>query len=364
MEISNVRSSDLLESPSILIVDDDVSVREVLSVLLAEEGYTCTCAQDALTALSLLPQGFHLVISDLKMPEHDGLWLLDRIRESIPEIPIIMLTGYGDTESAVNCLRRGATDYLLKPPKITELVRAIERALAKRRIALARRRYQQRLEKSIQDKTQELKAVLTKVELAYHSTLLALVAALDAREHETSDHSQRVVRYTDSIARKMGIAGEEIREIRRGALLHDIGKIGVPDSILLKPGPLDPNEWDEMRRHPDVGFNILQQIDFLSAPAKIVLFHHERFDGTGYPNRLAGKNIPIGARIFTIADTLDAITSDRPYRKAASFDVARAEIARCCGTQFDPEAVEVFMGIQESEFEALRSCALMDDFDI
>ena len=146
MEISSVSATDFLESPHILVVDDDMAVREVLSVLLAEEGYSCTSAPDAVTALSLLPQGFHLVISDLKMPEHDGLWLLDRIRASDQEIAIIMLTGYGDTESAVDCLRRGATDYLLKPPKITELVRAIERALSKRRVALARRRYQQRLE--------------------------------------------------------------------------------------------------------------------------------------------------------------------------------------------------------------------------
>lgn len=364
MEISTVSSTDLLESPNILIVDDDLAVREVLSVLLSEEGYACTCAPDALTALSLLPQGFQLVISDLKMPEHDGLWLLDRIREADQEIAIIMLTGYGDTESAVDCLRRGATDYLLKPPKITELVRAIERALSKRRVALARRRYQQRLERNIQDKTQELKTALCEVEAAYRSTLLALVAALDAREHETSNHSQRVVRYTDAIARRMGLPEKDLLVIRRGALLHDIGKIGVPDSILLKPGPLDPREWDEMRRHPEVGFNILQQIDFLRAPAKIVLSHHERFDGGGYPRRLAGRDIPIGARIFTIADTLDAITSDRPYRKARDFEVARAEIERCCGTQFDPLAVEAFMSIQKREFEALRNCSLLGELDI
>ncbi len=364
MEISTVGSADLLESPNILIVDDDLAVREVLSVLLSEEGYACTCAEDARTALELLPQGFHLVISDLKMPEHDGLWLLDRIRASDQEIAIIMLTGYGDTESAVDCLRRGATDYLLKPPKITELVRAIERALSKRRVALARRRYQQRLERNIQDKTQELKTALSKAEAAYRSTLLALVAALDAREHETSNHSQRVVRYTDLIARRMGLPEAELLQIRRGALLHDIGKIGVPDSILLKPGPLDPREWEEMRRHSEIGFSILQQIDFLRAPAKIVLSHHERFDGTGYPRKLAGHDIPIGARIFTIADTLDAITSDRPYRKARDFDAARTEIERCCGTQFDPLAVEAFMTIRKDEFEALRSGALQGSLDI
>ncbi|MBR2979628.1 MAG: response regulator [Myxococcaceae bacterium] len=364
VESSTVSAADHLESPNILIVDDDMAVREVLSVLLSEEGYACTCAPDARTALALMPQGFQLVVSDLKMPDYDGLWLLDRIRESDQDIAVIMLTGYGDTESAVDCLRRGANDYLLKPPKITELVRAIERALSKRRVALAQRRYQQRLEKNIQDKTQELKTALSDVEAAYRSTLLALVAALDAREHETSNHSQRVVRYTEAIARRMGLAEDELLVIRRGALLHDIGKIGVPDSILLKPGPLDPREWDEMRRHPEIGFNILQQINFLRAPAKIVLSHHERFDGTGYPRKLSGEDIPIGARIFTIADTLDAITSDRPYRKAREFEVARAEIERCCGKQFDPRAVEAFMSIGKDEFAALRNCSAMGDLDI
>ena len=190
------------------------------------------------------------------------------------------------------------------------------------------------------------------------------MAALDAREHETSDHSLRVVRYTDMIARRMALPDHQLLEIRRGALLHDIGKIGVPDSILLKPGPLDAREWVEMRRHPEIGFNILQQIDFLRAPSKIVLAHHERFDGTGYPRRLSGHDIPVGARVFTIADTLNTITNNQPYHKAREFSVARAEIERCRGGQFDPEAVEAFLSIEEDEFAALRDSASKGDFDI
>ncbi|MDR0966595.1 MAG: response regulator [Myxococcales bacterium] len=354
METSSGVTSEHRESPRILIVDDDASVREVLSVLLSEEGYRCICAPDAPTALALLPQGIQLVISDLKMPEHDGIWLLDRAHEQCPDVPIIMLTGYGDTDSAVSCLRRGAADYLIKPPKLLELVRAIERALAKYRIALERRLYQQRLEQSIRDTKRELQQTFTKLEGAYNSTLLGLVAALDAREHETGDHSLRVARYAAALACRMSLPDDEIHELRRGALLHDIGKIGVSDSILLKPGPLDSEEWAGMRRHPEVGFAILQQIDYLAAPSKIVLTHHERFDGTGYPYGLMGQDIPIGARIFTIADTLDAITSDRPYRAASSFEMARDEILRCSGTQFDPILVDAFMSIDAREFESLR----------
>jgi response regulator RpfG family c-di-GMP phosphodiesterase len=342
------------DTPKILVVDDDDSVREVISALLVEEGYSCTCARSADEALELAPAGYQLLISDMKMPGHDGFWLLDRIRRDYQETAVILLTGFGDTEAAVDCLRRGAVDYLLKPPKVTDLVRSIERALAKRRVELARRRYQSKLEKRVREKTAELQHALVDVEHAYNNTLLALVAALDAREHETSDHSQRVVRYTLAIAMRLGIQGAELADIGRGALMHDIGKIGVPDSILLKPGPLTPGEWEEMRKHPEIGFNILKGIPFLAVPADIVLSHQERFDGNGYPRLLSGRQIHVGARIFMVADTLDAITSDRPYRRAQTYQAARAEIRRCSGTQFDKEIVQAFLSISPDELASMR----------
>lgn len=343
------------ETPSILIVDDDASVRDVISVLLREEGYACICVESAEAALSQLDKAeAHLVISDMKMPGKDGMWLLEHLRRKHAETAVIMLTGYGDTENAVECLRRGATDYLLKPPRVTDLIRSIERALAKRRIEVARRRYQRRLERRVKEKTAELSIALRNVEGAYNNTLLALVAALDAREHETSDHSQRVVRYTVATAERLGISGPELDDIARGALLHDIGKIGVPDSILLKPGKLTPDEWVEMRKHPQIGFDILKAIPFLNVPAEIVLSHQERFDGNGYPRGLKGEAIHIGARIFAIADTLDAMTCDRPYRKGTTYAAAREEILRCSGTQFDPRCVEAFLAITEGELQELR----------
>ena len=342
------------ETPTILIVDDDASVRDVISVLLKEEGYGCTCSESAEEALIYLAKGeVQLVISDMKMPGRDGLWLLDQLRHTYPETAVIMLTGYGDTESAVECLRRGATDYLLKPPRVTDLIRSIERALAKRRIELARRRYQRRLERRVKEKTAELSIALRNVEGAYQNTLLALVAALDAREHETSDHSQRVVRYTLSIARRLGVPDQALPDIGRGALLHDIGKIGITDAILHKPGKLTDGEWVVMRTHPQIGYDILKAIPFLGSPADIVLAHQERFDGTGYPGKLAGMAVPLGARIFAIADTFDAITSDRPYRKKQPHEAARQEMIRCSGTQFDPACVEAFLTITTPELGEL-----------
>ena len=301
----------------VLVVDDDAAVRHVLSTVLCEEGYAVRQAGSAQQALELL-------------------------------------TGFGDTEIAVECLKRGAADYLLKPPRITDLVRAIERAQSRRKLALARSRYHEGLARRVREKTAELTDALRRTADAYSSTLSALVAALDAREHETSDHSQRVVRYTLAIADKMGLGGDDLDQIGRGALLHDIGKIGVPDSILLKAGPLTPQEWVEMRRHPEIGHQILQSISFLSQAADIVLSHQERWDGGGYPRGLEGAEIPLGARIFAIADTLDAMTSDRPYRRGVSYGEARAEIARCSGTQFDPACVEAFLSLTVEELADLR----------
>jgi response regulator RpfG family c-di-GMP phosphodiesterase len=343
------------EPTKILIVDDDASVRDVILVLLGEEGYACTAVSSAEAALDAARHAeYPLVISDMRMPGHDGFWLLEKLRDAHPDTAVVMLTAYGDTEAAVECLRNGAADYLLKPPKVTELIRAIERALGRRRLELARTKYRRSLENRVREKTAELSRALRELEATYSQTLWSLVAALDAREHETGDHAQRVVRYSLAIARRIGIPERDLPDLGRGALLHDIGKIGVPDAILLKPGKLDEAEWREMRRHPQTGYDILRSIHFLEASAAMVLAHQERFDGGGYPRGLAGEKIPVGARIFAIADTYDAMTSDRPYRKALSAETARAEIARCSGTQFDPCCAEAFLSMSR---EALAEIA-------
>ena len=352
--MSDTHAEHRSEATRILVVDDDDAVRDVIGVLLREEGYQTTLVDGAEAGLAAARKDdYPLVISDMKMPGKGGDWLLEQLRETRPDTAVIMLTAFGDTEAAVECLRKGATDYLLKPPKVTDLIRAIERALAKRRLELARQRYRRSLEKRVRDRTAELQQALQDLEATYGTTLWALVAALDAREHEVSNHSQRVVRYTLAIAKRMGVPEVDMPDIGRGALLHDIGKIGIPDGILLKPGKLTDEEWVEMKRHPQIGFDILKAIPFLGVPAEIVLSHQERYDGRGYPRGLAGEAIPLGARIFAIADTFDAMTSDRPYRKKTTIDAARAEVARCAGTQFDQRCADAFLAIPAGELEDL-----------
>ena len=264
-----------------------------------------------------------------------------------------MLTAFGDTEAAVECLRNGAADYLLKPPKVTELIRAIERALGRRRLELARRRYRKSLENRVKEKTAELSRTLRDLESTYSQTLWTLVAALDAREHETSDHSQRVVRYTLAIARRLGLPENDLPDIGRGALLHDIGKIGVPDAILLKPG----------RSRPRSGSRCASTRRSASTSSQRRLPPGPGGDGPLPPGALGRRRLParpgrrrhpaVGARIFAIADCFDAMTSDRPYRKHTTADAARREILRCAGTQFDRRCADAFLSLTQEELDEL-----------
>ncbi len=345
-------STYALEVPSVdnrlLVVDDDDGVRRVVAAILEDEGYDVLTAREAAEALALLAETqVALVVSDVKMPGRDGLWLLRQIRPLYQDTAVILLTGYGEIDSAVMALKDGAADYLRKPVRVNELSAAVVKALDRRRLQRENRAYQVHLEDMVLAKTQELGE-------AYDRTLEALVTALDARECETGNHSQRVVRVTLAICDRMDIGGEERGTIARGALLHDIGKIGVPDHVLLKPGKLTDDEWVEMRKHPDIGARILSGIDFLREASEIVRAHQERYDGQGYPRGLAGEEIPIGARIFAVADALDAIVSDRPYRRGQSIEHARAEIAAGAGTQFDPAVVKAFLSLTDEELRAVR----------
>jgi putative nucleotidyltransferase with HDIG domain len=288
------------------------------------------------------------------MPERDGLWFLKVIRGEFPECAVIMMTGYGQVETAVEALKFGASDYLTKPIRVNHLAASVLRALDRRRTTLENHAYQKGLEGAVEEKRRELEEAYKQISATYDLTLEALVTALDARECETGHHSQRVVRYSLAIGDRMGIVGRDREDLARGALLHDIGKIGVPDHILLKPGRLTPEEWVEMRRHPEIGARILSGIGFLMPAADIVLSDQERWDGKGYPRGLMGATIPIGARIFAIADTLDAIVSDRPYRRGRPFSYAREEIVRHSGSQFDPKVVEAFLQISEEQWNELR----------
>src|SRR5690348_6530616 len=340
----------------ILIVDDEEAIREIVSSMLQNAGYVTMQASSGKQALEILGSGeeFQLMLSDLMMAEMDGIALLDRVQDCYPDMPAIMVTAVHDISVALAAIRNGAYDYLLKPVEGEQLLAMVKRALEHRKLRLENRAYQSNLESLVQARTEQLRQTMADLERSYDITLEALGDALDLKDAETEGHSKRVTAFTIAMARAMGLSGEKIRVIARGAFLHDIGKMAIPDAILRKPGALTEAETEIMREHCFRGYQMLKKIPFLSEAAEIVYAHQERYDGTGYPRGLSGNDIPLGARIFSIADTLDAITSDRPYRAAQTIQVAREEVERFSGRQFDPEVVRVFLDMPETIWEDLR----------
>jgi putative nucleotidyltransferase with HDIG domain len=346
-----------MEQEGILVVDDEAVVRRVVVALLEHAGYATAEASNAEEALELLQNGppCHMVMSDVMMPGTDGLALLDAIKQDFPAIPVVLFTALHDLHIATDAFRRGAFDYLLKPFERKDLLATVERALEHARDRRQNILYRQSLEDVVSQRTQRLRNAMADLERSYDVTLEAMGDALDLRDEETEGHSKRVTAYAIALARAMGVDAATLKVIARGAFLHDIGKIATPDAILLKPGKLTAEEMSIMREHCERGYETVSKIPFLSEASEIVRAHQEKFDGSGYPRGLAGAEIPLGARIFAIADTLDAMTSDRPYRKGASFDDARKEIERCAGTQFDPEIVAAFLALPHGLWSEIRA---------
>jgi putative nucleotidyltransferase with HDIG domain len=340
---------------NILVVDDEEAIREVVSTMLESKGYQCTAVSNGRAAQDqvkrLTPD---LVLSDMIMPEMDGIKLLDWLRQYDPEVPVIMVTAIHDISTALEAIRRGAYDYILKPFEKDQLYLGVGRALQHRRLVMENRTYQRSLEQLVEERTAQLTAKNAQLEQSYDDTLEALGSALDLKDAETEGHCQRVTAFCISVARAMSVPDPYLPILARAAFLHDIGKMAIPDGILRKPGPLTDDEKQIMRTHCEIGYNMLIRIPFLRDAAEIVLAHQEFFDGSGYPRALKGEQIPLGARIFTIADSLDAMISDRPYRKALPLSHAREEIRRCSGTQFDPQVVKVFLSIPEQHWLELR----------
>ena len=348
----------------ILVVDDEEAIREIVASMLTSAGYTCKQAGSGTEALSVLNSGesFELLLSDLMMADLDGIGLLERTKEKYPDMPVVMVTAVHDISVALAAIRNGAYDYLLKPFEREQLLATVSRALENRRLKVENRIYQTNLESLVEARTDQLQAAVKELERSYDITLQALGDALDLKDAETEGHSRRVTAFTMAIARAMGLPREEIEVIARGAFLHDIGKMAIPDAILRKPGALTSDEFDIMREHAYRGYQMLKRIPFLAEASEIVYSHQERYDGTGYPRGLKGKEIPLGARIFSIADTLDAITSDRPYRPARPLSAARKEIQDWSGRQFDPEVVAVFQKMPDDIFEELRRAISAQDY--
>jgi response regulator RpfG family c-di-GMP phosphodiesterase len=354
---------------SILIVDDDQAIRDILCSTL-RGSYACATASSATEATTLLSKmSFNLVLSDIAMPGASGLDLCRFVRDQTPDTVVIMVSGLTDIDYAIDAMRQGAFDFVVKPFDLTQISLVIERALQHQSLLAFKRHYEESLEETIRTRTNELRLLnenlnqmLEVLYSNYRSTLRSLAQALEARDVETRGHSDRVVAYCLRIGKELGLTQRDMIGLEQGALLHDIGKIGVRDSILLKKGPLSSSEWVEMREHIHHGLQIIQGIDFLSGAQPIVGQHHEKFDGSGYPQGLYGDAIHIHARIFAVADAYDAITSDRPYRASRPYRQARAEIVMNSGTHFDPDVVDAFLRVPETELQEIRARADVQDY--
>lgn len=352
------------ESFRLLVVEDEHAIAELLARHLETQGYRVSVAFDGDEAVQALERAsFHLVITDIRMPGRDGLSLLDFARDKDPFLPVIVLTSVSDVDTAVRAMRAGAEDYIVKPFNLEALDISIERAIEKRELILQNRRHQENLELTVEEKTRKLRLALSEVQGTFNATVEAMVSAIEARDCETQHHCRRAREYTLMLAHRMGVGGRELRDVGWGSLLHDVGKIGVPDHILLKPGPLTNEEWAEMKKHPIIGYRLLSPIRFLAGAAQVVLHHHEKWDGTGYPYGKKGEEIPLGARIFMVADAVETITSKRSYKPAHSFEVAEEEIIRCSGTHFDPQVVEAFRKIPRTNWLTVREKYLADAAD-
>jgi len=337
----------------ILLVDDDLLILQALSRILEGEGYQVVAHTDPRQALQ--ERGFVMVITDFMMPFMNGVELLAALRESNPQAVRILLTAAGDFKIASEAVNCGEVYRLLgKPWSIPDLTSCVRQAIQHFHLV----EENARLSRELSEKNTELTRINHNLEgIVVERTnglLEGMISALDYRDTETQWHSRRVSLYSRRIGEEIGLRGTVLDVVEQGALLHDIGKIGVRDSILLKPGPLTPDEWTEMRLHPEFGYRMLARMPYLYEASLVVLQHQERFDGHGYPNGLKGKEIVVGARVFHLADTMDAITSDRPYRKGRGIKVAHEEIKRCRGSQFDPEIVDAYLGISGEDWLRIR----------
>ena len=328
----------LADSPRCLIVDDEPALRQLLVHLMSDVGFSCIEAGDGEAALAALARHeVTLVLSDLRMPKLDGLGLLAEIRRRSPDTAVVLITGVADVKVAVSALASGAMDYITKPFHVEEVRVRVEQAMEKRRLILDNRGYHERLQEKVAVQARRLEEL-------FLASVQSLADALEVKDPYTRGHSERVSHYCGVLAREMRLSGELLRRIELGGHVHDIGKIGVREDVLNKPAKLTKEEYQHIMTHPMVGWKILAPLLADTPEAlNIVRSHHERFDGRGIPDGLAGTAIPLEARIAAVADSFDAMTSDRPYRLRLSMEEAIAEIVRCSGAQYDPAVVQAML---------------------
>jgi len=354
---------------TVLFVDDEVNILKALQRLLRMEDMHVLTASRANEALELLERNpTQVVVSDQRMPEMSGVDFLAVVRERHPDMVRMMLTGYTEMNVAVDAINRGEIYRLItKPWNDDELRATIRQAFDHADLKAEIKRLNQvtreqnfrlqdmnrNLEGMVRDRTKQLAEKHQQLRTAYVQTIRALAEAVDAKDAYTRGHSERVGVYASKIAREMNFAKDFIERVYIAGLLHDVGKIGVRDAVITKPSRLSPEEYEEIKKHPEIGAKILEPVDFLKDVAACVRHHHEWYDGSnrGYPERLSGDQIPLPSRIILVADTVEAMTSDRPYRKALSLEAVVSEIHRFTGTQFDPKVSQAFVRLIEREGE-------------
>jgi putative two-component system response regulator len=335
----------------ILLVDDEQPIRDIVRRLLARAGYVCAAVESGAAATELLAaEPFALLLADLQMPGESGLELISRVRHDYPDTATIMVTGVDDPALAEAALKLGAFGYIVKPFSPTELSIQVMNALVRRDLEIARRLERERLEQTVEARTLELRIALENVKRSGEETATRLAAAVEARDHETAEHIARVGSHSALVAQRLGLPQEHCELIRQASTLHDIGKIGVADELLLKPGPLTAEERREMQRHAQIGYDILtgSSLELLELAAAIAWTHHERVDGMGYPRGLAGTAIPLEGRIVAVVDVYDALTTNRPYRTALTHFDAVTLLAAGRESQFDPIVLDAFLELLDA----------------
>jgi cyclic di-GMP phosphodiesterase len=344
-----------LHGARMLIVDDELAHRNVLAVMLEQAGIASKAVSSGAEALRVLQaEPMDAVITDLNMPGMSGMDLLTEIRLHYPHLVFLMATGIDEVRLGVQAMRQGADDYLIKPLHMDVVMLSLERAFHKKCLEQELENYRQNLEQIVCKRTVQLQNALGQVEQSYADTLDALGAAIDLRDNQTAGHSRRVALCSINMLTRMCGTPEQLKSLAMGAWLHDIGKLAIPDAILLKPGAPTEEERRVIQGHVQIGYDLVKRIPFLADAAEIIFTHHERWDGGGYPRGLKGTGIPLSARIFAVADSLDAMTSDRPYRAAIPFLNAQNEIERLAGIQFDSQVVSVFRSIPNETWESIR----------
>ena len=362
-----------MQDHTVLFVDDEVNILKALQRLMRNEPIHVLTANRPSEAFELIDRcAPQVIVSDQRMPEMSGVDFLSSVRDRHNDVVRMMLTGYTDMTIAVEAINKGEIFRLItKPWNDDELKATLRQAFDHHDLKAEIKRLNQvtreqnfklqdmnkNLEEKVRERTKQLDGKNTELRTAYIQTIRALAEAIDAKDAYTRGHSERVAVYASRLGNQMGLRKEMIERIYFAGLLHDVGKIGIPDAIITKPDRLTPEEYEEIKRHPEIGAKILEPVEFLSSIVPCVRHHHEWYDGcqSGYPERLAGDQIPLPSRVILVADTVEAMTSDRPYRKALSIDVVVAELRKYSGTQFDPVVVDAFLRLLEEEGDAFIS---------